>query len=148
MKMIGPYQKFLAIFLTLALANTGYGANTIKVGVVSPMTGATATFGQENVNGIKLAFEKLKKAGGKKFELIIEDDKSDAIESTNATRKLINIDKISAMIGEPTSSLALASAPIVQEAKIPFITPTATNIKVTQVEIIYLVLVLRMIFKV
>jgi branched-chain amino acid transport system substrate-binding protein len=115
------------------MANSTFAADTLKVGVVSPITGATATFGQENVNGIKLAYEKIKKAGGRKFELVIEDDKSDAIESTNATRKLLNIDKISAMIGEPTSSLALASAPIVQEAKIPFITPTATNAKVTQV---------------
>lgn len=129
-------HKMLACLVTLVastvVSQTGFAAN-LKVGVVSPITGATATFGQENVNGIKLAHQKLKKAGGRQFDLIIEDDKSDAIESTTATRKLINIDKVSAIIGEPTSSLALASAPIVQEAKIPFISPTATNIKVTQV---------------
>lgn len=116
----------------MILTSTAQAAN-IKIGVVSPMTGATATFGQENTNGIKLAYEKLKKIPGIKFDLIIEDDKSEAIESTNATRKLISVDKVSAMIGAPTSSLALASAPIVQQAKIPFITPTATNVKVTQV---------------
>lgn len=129
-------HKMLACLVTLVasamVSQTGFAAN-LKVGVVSPITGATATFGQENVNGIKLAHQKLKKSGGRQFDLIIEDDKSDAIESTTATRKLINIDKVSAIIGEPTSSLALASAPIVQEAKIPFISPTATNIKVTQV---------------
>lgn len=129
-------HKMLACLVTLVastvVSQAGFAAN-LKVGVVSPITGATATFGQENVNGIKLAHQKLKKAGGRQFDLIIEDDKSDAIESTTATRKLINIDKVSAIIGEPTSSLALASAPIVQEAKIPFISPTATNIKVTQV---------------
>jgi branched-chain amino acid transport system substrate-binding protein len=133
MKLKVHSHKMWAIFLTLVMSQSLFAADTLKVGVVSPITGATATFGQENVNGIKLAYEKLKKTAVRKFELVIEDDKSDAIESTNATRKLINIDKISAMIGEPTSSLALASAPIVQEAKIPFITPTATNIKVTQV---------------
>lgn len=133
MNLKAQTHKMWAIFLTLVMSQSLLAADTLKVGVVSPITGATATFGQENVNGIKLAYEKLKKASGRKFELVIEDDKSDAIESTNATRKLLNVDKISAMIGEPTSSLALASAPIVQEAKIPFITPTATNIKVTQV---------------
>lgn len=133
MNLIRPSHKLLACLLTLAFSGTSFSADALKVGVVAPITGATATFGQENVNGIKLAYEKLKKAGGKQFSLVIEDDKSDAIESTNATRKLINIDKVSAIIGEPTSSLALASAPIVQEAKIPFISPTATNIKVTQV---------------
>lgn len=132
MKMTSMPHRMLAIITALMMAGTTMAAD-LKIGVVSPMTGATATFGQENVNGIKLAYEKLKKGSGKKFDLIIEDDKSEAIESTNATRKLLSVDKVSVMIGAPTSSLALASAPIVQEAKIPFITPTATNAKVTMV---------------
>ncbi|QDK41740.1 ethanolamine utilization protein EutJ [Bacteriovorax stolpii] len=133
MKMRSGPHRLLATSMFLLLTTSAFAAD-LKIGVVSPMTGATATFGQENVNGIKLAYEKMKKmAGGKKFDLIIEDDKSEAIESTNATRKLLSVDKVSVMIGAPTSSLALASAPIVQEAKIPFITPTATNAKVTQV---------------
>lgn len=125
-------HRMLATITALLISGSAMAAD-IKIGVVSPMTGATATFGQENTNGIKLAYEKLKKGPGKKFDLIIEDDKSEAIESTNATRKLLSVDKVSVMIGAPTSSLALASAPIVQEAKIPFITPTATNAKVTMV---------------
>jgi branched-chain amino acid transport system substrate-binding protein len=132
MKMSHLPHKILAVTATLCLSANLFAAD-LKIGVVSPITGATATFGQENANGIKLAYEKLKKAKGPKFDLIIEDDKSEAIESTNATRKLLSVDKVSVMIGAPTSSLALASAPIVQEAKIPFITPTATNVKVTQV---------------
>ena len=133
MKMRSGPHRLLATSMFLMLTTSAIAAD-LKIGVVSPMTGATATFGQENANGIKLAYEKMKKmAGGKKFDLIIEDDKSEAIESTNATRKLLSVDKVSVMIGAPTSSLALASAPIVQEAKIPFITPTATNAKVTQV---------------
>nr|BDT28390.1 ABC transporter substrate-binding protein [Bacteriovorax sp. HI3] len=133
MKMRSGPHRLLATSMFLLLTTSAFAAD-LKIGVVSPMTGATATFGQENANGIKLAYEKMKKmAGGKKFDLIIEDDKSEAIESTNATRKLLSVDKVSVMIGAPTSSLALASAPIVQEAKIPFITPTATNAKVTQV---------------
>jgi branched-chain amino acid transport system substrate-binding protein len=132
MKFISSPHKLLATLAISLIASSAMAAD-LKIGVVSPMTGATATFGQENVNGIKLAYEKLKKGSGKKFDLIIEDDKSEAIESTNATRKLLSVDKVSVMIGAPTSSLALASAPIVQEAKIPFITPTATNAKVTMV---------------
>ena len=132
MKKISMPHRMLATVTALMVMGTAMAAD-LKIGVVSPMTGATATFGQENTNGIKLAYEKLKKGPGKKFDLIIEDDKSEAIESTNATRKLLSVDKVSVMIGAPTSSLALASAPIVQEAKIPFITPTATNAKVTMV---------------
>lgn len=132
MKMTSMPHRMLAAITTLLVVGSAMAAD-LKIGVVSPMTGATATFGQENTNGIKLAYEKLKKGPGKKFDLIFEDDKSEAIESTNATRKLLSVDKVSVMIGAPTSSLALASAPIVQEAKIPFITPTATNAKVTMV---------------
>jgi branched-chain amino acid transport system substrate-binding protein len=132
MNLLALPHKLMATSLIFGLSFSVFAAD-LKIGVVSPMTGATATFGQENANGIKLAYEKLKKAKGVKFDLIIEDDKSEAIESTNATRKLLSVDKVSVMIGAPTSSLALASAPIVQEAKIPFITPTATNAKVTMV---------------
>lgn len=124
-------QKYLASLFVL-LFSFSVKAEEVRIGVVSQLTGATATFGQENANGIMLAHKKLKKAGNHTLKLFVEDDKSEAIESTNATRKLLNVDKVSVMIGAPTSSLALASAPIVQEAKIPFITPTATNAKVTQ----------------
>lgn len=124
-------QKYLAALFVFLLSFT-VKADEIRIGVVSQLTGATATFGQENANGIMLAHKKFKKVGEHALKLFVEDDKSEAIESTNATRKLLNVDKVSVMIGAPTSSLALASAPIVQEAKIPFITPTATNAKVTQ----------------
>ena len=108
MKSVSKSHKMLAIFASLMLTTSAMAAD-LKIGVVSQMTGATASFGQENANGIKLAYEKLKKGPGKKFDLIIEDDKSEAIESTNATRKLLSVDKVSVMIGAPTSSLALAS---------------------------------------
>lgn len=124
-------QNYLAALFVFLLSFT-VKADEIRIGVVSQLTGATATFGQENANGIMLSHKKLKKVGDHTLKLFVEDDKSEAIESTNATRKLLNVDKVSVMIGAPTSSLALASAPIVQEAKIPFITPTATNAKVTQ----------------
>ncbi|MEA9358220.1 ABC transporter substrate-binding protein [Bacteriovorax sp. PP10] len=132
MKMTSTPHKFLATMTALVVMGSAMAAD-LKIGVVSSLTGPTATFGQEDVNGIKLAYEKLKKGTGKKFDLAIEDDKSEAMESTSATRKLLSVDKVSVMIGSPTSSLALASAPIVQQAKIPFITPTATNPKVTMV---------------
>ena len=64
MRFQGRPHNFLACLLTLvtslSLTSTLYAADALKVGVVSPITGATATFGQENVNGIKLAYEKIK----------------------------------------------------------------------------------------
>ena len=122
-------MKFGLLLTFLILSNT-FAADKIKVGAVLPMSGAIATFGQENANGIKLALSKLKI---KNINLILEDDKSEAIEATNAVRKLINVDKVSIVIGEVTSSNTLAMGPICQEAKIPLFSPAATNAKVTMV---------------
>ncbi len=116
--------------LLLCLTVNAFAADKIKIGAVLPMSGGIATFGQENANGIKLAMTKLK---SKNFDLLIEDDKSEAIEATNAIRKLINVDKVSLVIGEVTSSNTLAMGPIAQEAKIPLFSPAATNAKVTMV---------------
>ena len=105
----------------------------VKIGVVLPTSGAIATFGQENINGLKLAMEKIKKTSHQKLVLFVEDDKSEAIEATNAIRKLLNVDKVSVVIGEVTSSNTLAMAPIAQENKVPLFSPAATNVKVTQI---------------
>lgn len=120
----------LSLVLLLAVMSNVFAADKVKVGAVLPISGAIATFGQENVNGIKLALSKMK---SKNIELILEDDKSEAIEATNAIRKLINVDKVSVVIGEVTSSNTLAMGPIAQEAKVPLFSPAATNAKVTMV---------------
>jgi branched-chain amino acid transport system substrate-binding protein len=133
MKLAIQKHKILAILVTLIMSLPVLAADTLKIGVVDPITGATATFGQENKNGLMMAAEKLKKTSKKKFEVVVEDDKSEAIEATNAIRKLLNVDKVSVVIGEVTSSNTLAMAPIAQENKVPLFSPAATNVKVTQI---------------
>jgi len=125
-------HKILAFSLTFGLFQAAF-AKDVKVGVVFPSTGSYATLGTDSLRGLKLAEEKLPKELTKGLKLFIEDDKSDPIEATNATRKLINVDKVAVIIGESTSSNTLAMAPIAEEAKIPAISPTATNVKVTLV---------------
>ncbi|MFA6238529.1 MAG: ABC transporter substrate-binding protein [Bacteriovorax sp.] len=123
--------KLLSCLITLALSATAIAE--VKVGVVLPTSGGIATFGQENINGIRLAMKKIEKTSKQKITLIVEDDKSEALEATNAIRKLLNVDKVSVVIGEVTSSNTLAMAPIAQENKVPLFSPAATNVKVTQV---------------
>ncbi len=121
---------FVCFFLSISIfAEEG----TLKIGAVFPMTGPIATFGQESVNGIKLALEKINAKGikGKKIELIVEDNKGEAIDSANATRKLIEIDNVLAILGSVASSNTLASAPVAQSKKVPLVTPASTNEKVT-----------------
>ena len=131
MKLKRQSATFLIYLISLFLSTNAFA--DVKIGVVLPTSGPIASFGQENINGLKLALEKIKKTSKQKLILFFEDDKSEGIEATNAIRKLLNVDKVSVVIGEVTSSNTLAMAPIAQENKIPLFSPAATNVKVTQV---------------
>lgn len=125
--------------LTLAaglLAGCGGATPTkdIKIGANMELTGGTATFGQSTANGIKLAFKEVNAAGGvlgKQLTLVTADNKSEPSESTNAITKLITQDKVRAVLGAVTSSDTLASAQVAMDNKIPVITTSSTNPRVT-----------------
>ena len=118
------------------LSSCGGGSAEIKIGNINPITGEAASYGVSTKNGAALAIKEANDAGGvlgKKIKLIYADDKGDPAEGAVAYTKLIQQDKVIAILGTTTSRSALAGAPICQDAKIPMITPTATNEKVTAV---------------
>ena len=126
------------LFLAGLVAAGGCGGSkggTIKVGVYGSLTGTTATFGQSTENGARLAIEEINAAGGiggKKIEMVSEDDQSKAEEAATAVQKLINQDRVIALIGEVASSRSLAAAPIAQDASVIMISPSSTNPEVTK----------------
>jgi len=125
-----------ALAVVLVVSCGGAKSAEIKIGAVSPLTGEAATFGLSTKNGMELAVEEWNANGGllgKKIKLIVEDDKGDPAEGAAVFSKLIQQDKVVAIVGGITSRVALAGAPIAQAAKVPMISPTATNEKVTQV---------------
>ncbi len=131
-----------SIFLSAACVDksgtntTGPTGDTIKVGVYGDLTGQTSSFGQSTKNGIELAVEEINKGGGingKQIQLVIEDDQGRPEQAKTVVSKLINQDKVVAVLGEVASTNSLAAAPVAQEAKIPMITPSSTNPKVTEV---------------
>lgn len=110
--------------------------DVIKVGEFASLTGKEATFGQSSHKGTLLAIEELNAAGGvlgRKFELITEDTQSKQGESASVVRKLVSRDKCIAILGEVASGRSLEAAPICQNAKVPMISPSSTNPKVTEV---------------
>jgi len=117
----------------------GGGADTggdIKVGEFASLTGKEATFGQSSHHGTELAIDELNSEGGvlgRKFQLLTEDDLSKAGESKTIAQKLISRDGVVALLGEVASSRSLEAAPICQENKIPQISPSSTNPKVTEI---------------
>jgi branched-chain amino acid transport system substrate-binding protein len=138
---VGKRQRRLfsvpQLVLALALATSLSAATApIKLGEVDPLTGGVSQFGIGCHQGFVLAFEQINAEGGilgQKIELVTEDDQSKPGQSATAVRKLITQDKVLAILGDATSSATLEAAPIVQTDKIPMITPTATNPRITEV---------------
>jgi len=120
---------------TTAAPKTGASdTSPIKVGGNLELTGSTAMFGQAAQNAINLAFAQQNAKGGvlgRQLTLVAADNKSDAGESTAAVTKLVTQDKVMAVIGSMTSSVTLAAIPVVTDNKIPMISPSGTNSKLT-----------------
>lgn len=111
-------------------------ANEIRIGQYGSMTGGEATFGQSTDKGIRLAIDAKNQAGGvkgKKIVLITEDNQGKPEEAAAVVKKLITQDGVVAILGEVASTRSLAAAPIAQQYKIPMVSPSSTNPKVTQV---------------
>jgi branched-chain amino acid transport system substrate-binding protein len=111
------------------------GADTIKIGWYGPLTGATATDGTHSRDAAKLAVEQINSAGGingKKVELVAEDDQGKPEEALKAVQKLINSDKVVALVGGAYSGPSKTVAPKVQEAKVPMVVAYAVHPDVTK----------------
>ncbi len=117
---------FLAASVTLA-------ADPVKIGSVLRLSKG-AVHGIPAKRGVMMAVEEFNKAGGingQKVEVIFEDEKDSPTAAVNAVKKLIDVDKVIALVGPMTSGATLASYKIADEAKVVFVTPTATSPKVS-----------------
>jgi len=114
----------------------GSGTGPILVGYYGDLSGRTSSFGQSTKNGAEMAADEINKAGGingRMIQIITEDDQGEPNKAATVVTKLINQDKVAALLGEVASSNSLAAAPKAQEAKVPMISPSSTNPAVTQV---------------
>jgi branched-chain amino acid transport system substrate-binding protein len=131
----------LALTLALALGGCGGGStgtSELVIGIYGSLTGSDADFGQSTRKGAELALDELTsskggKIGGLPVRFVVEDDQGKAEEAATVVQKLINQDRVFAVLGEVASGRSLAAAPICQAAGVPMITPSSTNPKVTQV---------------
>jgi branched-chain amino acid transport system substrate-binding protein len=120
----------------LWLGLPGRAADEIAIGHFGSMSGNTATFGISTDEGVRLAADEINAAGGvlgKPVRIITEDDQSKPEEAVTAVQKLINQNKVVALLGEVASSRSIAAAPIAQRSHIPMLSPASTNPKVTQI---------------
>ena len=119
----------------IAIKRPKGSSDEIIVGGNFEMTGNVATYGTSVMNAVELAFDEVNKSGelNNKIVLVKADNRSDGAESANMARKLIDKDKVVAIIGPVTSTNAIAAAQVAQSNKIPLISPTGTAVEVTQV---------------
>jgi len=130
----------LSLFGCGSTAAGGNASDEIKIGVVCPISGQSAIAGEYIKNGIDLIVDQLAKDGGldvkgKKVQVkfIYEDNEAKPETTANVYRKLIDQDKVIAIVGPDMSKCILASGPIAQAAKIPAIGTFTTNEQVTKV---------------
>jgi branched-chain amino acid transport system substrate-binding protein len=135
---LSPFRLFslslkrLALIAALMLSLAAPAAAAIKIGLYLPMTGPAAAMGQMVWEGVQVAHRLEPQVLGQPVELALVDTRSDRIEAANAVSRLIEKDRVAAIIGEVISSDTLAGVPIAERAGIPNISPTATNPLVTQ----------------
>lgn len=132
-------RKFKCLLTgVLGLSLTAAGAmaqETIKIGLIQPLTGSVAYNGATDVNGSRLALDEINAKGGllgKKVELIIEDGQCRPANSVNAAEKLIQRDKVVAISGAFCSSATLAVMPVAANYKLPLLTGVSSNAELTE----------------
>lgn len=133
------YLLFLLIFVLL-FSFAHVGANeTVKIGMVQPLTGPMAISGTYSVHGVTLAVEQINAAGGLKIgdkyydvELLMEDNEAKADITINAVSKLIS-EGVVGIVGTNASSTSMAGGPIATAEKVVMVSTTGTNPDVTKV---------------
>src|ERR1041385_5204907 len=135
---LGLIASLLFAFACERKGGPGAGGNSgpIVVGYYGDLTGRTSNFGQSTKNGVEMAVDEINKAGGingREIKVLSEDDEGRPEKAATVVTKLIDQDRVVALLGEVASGNTLAAAPKAQAAKVPMISPSSTNPAVTQV---------------
>ena len=121
----------LAALVVLALLpGRGTAAEPIRIGAIFSVTGPAAFLGEPERNTAKMLEEDLNKAGGllgRKVEVVVYDDETDATKAVTAVDRLIKRDRVAAVVGPSTTGSTLAIIPKVEEARIPLVSCAAAK---------------------
>ncbi len=133
MKEFKFFTIILSLFfllISLPLHSITYGAEPIYVGLMAPMTGDYAEYGMFFKQGMEVAIDEVNKAGGIKgrtIEIAVGDSRADPKEAALVAQKFVADPKIIAVIGDFTSSCAMAAAPVYESAKMVQISPSSSH---------------------
>ena len=128
------------VFVILSINLVGCGAKpaakteVIKIGYVGALSGESAVWGQAGLNGMKLTAKDLNAKGGilgRQVEIVGLDGRGLPLDSVNAYNKLVDQDKVIAVVGTNFSSCNIPMAAVADQKKVPLIGTAASNPKVT-----------------
>jgi branched-chain amino acid transport system substrate-binding protein len=126
-------RTFLGAAAVLALTGAASAQETIKIGLILPMTGPFASTGRQIEAAAKLYMQqKGDTVAGKKIQLIVKDDTGTADVTKRLAQELIVNDKIAVMAGFGLTPLALAPAPLATQAKVPAVVMAAATATITE----------------
>src|SRR6478672_4683187 len=122
------------IALTLSISATVASAQgALKIGLLLPMTGPFTSTGRQVEAGAKLYMQQNgDTVAGKKIELILKDDGGVADSTKRLAQELIVRDKVSVLAGFGLTPLALATAPLATQAKVPMVVMAAATSIITE----------------
>ena len=126
-----------AILAVMLLATPVFAGNTIKIGEIATVTGDFAAYGVAEVEAVKMAVKEINAKGGilgKKVEVVMYDCRTRNEDMVNAARRLVQQDKVTAVIGPSGSGLCIAASPVFNSGKVPHLGTLPTNPNVTKDE--------------
>ena len=117
----------------LLAAGTARAEDTVKIGLILPMTGQQASTGREVEAGVKLWMARHgDKAGGKKVEVIVKDDATVPATTRRLAQELVVNDKVAVIAGFGITPSAMAAAPIATQSKTPMVVMAAATSAITE----------------
>ena len=120
--------------LSFAASVSAQDGNVIKIGVVSPQSGANSRYGAYALKGAELAVKEVNATGGvlgKKLDLVQGDSQCVPAEGVSATQRMIRFDNVSIIIGDVCSSVTLAMQPVVEQAGVLLLNAASSNPEIT-----------------
>ncbi len=126
-------RSLTTIFVVISvLTCSAWAAEPIIIGAYLPMTGNVAAYGQMAWSGITVARKMEPAVLDRSVDVKLVDTKSEKVDAANAVARLIEKERVTAIIGEMISGNTIAGADLAERHKIPMVSPTATNPIVTQ----------------
>jgi branched-chain amino acid transport system substrate-binding protein len=125
----------ILVALALLAAFSASAQETIKIGLITALSGQSARAGEAITRGLAVAIDELNAKGGvlgRKFELVRRDDEATPAKGVIAARELLFKEKVTVLFGGLDTPVSLAIVPIMNEAKMPFMGPWAAGTPITK----------------